>query len=84
MSDSTLYDIKVLVRGASNALKVDQVTADRAYEIAENMGAAWGRRLPEPMRDRQTWVAKLDEQGSFSLDDNSMLVEVERSTSKPS
>lgn len=76
--------IKVLVRGSSNAVMVGRVTADRAYEIAEDMGAAWGRRLPEPMHDRQTWAATLDEQGSFSLDDDSMVVEVERSTNKPS
>jgi len=84
VSNSTLYDIKVLVHGSSNAITVEQVTADRAYEVAGDMGAAWGRPLPELMRNRQAWAAKLDEEGSFSADDESMFVEVERSAGTPS
>lgn len=76
-----LYDIKVLVRGSSNAITVEQVTADRAYAVAEDMGAAWNRPLPESMRDRQAWAEGLEERGSFSVDDGSMVIQVERSVS---
>jgi hypothetical protein len=78
-----LYDIKVLVHGSSNVITVQRVTAERAYEVAESMGAAWGLPLPEPMRDRHTWVAKLDEKGAFSVDDDSMAVRVQRSADQP-
>lgn len=82
MNDAKLYDIKVLVRGKSNAIAVDQVTADHAYEVAESMGAAWNRSLPELMRDRQAWAARLEKEGSFSADDDSMTVRVECSPSE--
>ena len=82
MNDSALYDINVIVHGKSNAITVDRVTAEKAYEVAQNMGAAWGRPLPESMRNRQTWLAKLDEEGAFSVDDDSIAVRVKRSTSE--
>jgi hypothetical protein len=81
VNNSTLYDIRVLVHGSSNAITVEQVTAEKAYEVAQNMGAAWGRLLPEPMRDRQAWIAKLDEEGLFAVDDASIVVKVKRSAS---
>jgi len=84
MNDSKLYDINVLVYGSSHAITVEQVAAERAYEVAESMGVAFNRPLPESMRDRQTWAAKLEEEGSFSADDGSMAVKVMRSTGEPS
>lgn len=79
VNDLTLYNINILVHTKGNAISVEQVTAERAYEVAENIGMAWNRALPEPMRERQTSAARLDEEGSFSVDDDSIAVNMRRS-----
>lgn len=79
MSEQKLYDIKVRIGGMAKAITVEGVSATAAHEVAYNMCAAWGRRLPEAVFKVEHWTAKLEEDGTYEFESSEIQILVQRS-----
>lgn len=76
MSDTELYDVRVHVAPSANPFHATGVPARRAWVIADNFCAAWGRRLPHSMSNPDRWVAELEADGSFTGGNDGIAIEV--------